>query len=200
MGRTSNPLSHAFLRYPSDIGKTLFAAYPHLKRFIEEHTRVSEDPELWGNETRPTINIESPFKEGSQVWSATHGEGEVVYVHHGFGKLIVCFPYSPVKFAIYGLNGKEFRHSPVPTLFPYKPDESSWPSLKPPAPESPKHPDLKVDDLVEVWDGTWKKAHFKGWSMYGKSILVWRNGRTSHTATHPHPITAFLKWRLPKTH
>lgn len=155
---------------------------------------MSEDPELWGNETR------THFKEGSQVWSATHGEGEVVYVHHGFGELIVCFPYSPVKFATYRLTGKEFRHSPAPTLFPYKPDESSWPSLKPPAPEQPTLPDLKVDDLVEVWDvSVWRKAHFKGWSQDRASILVWRNGRTSHTAPYKNYFSAYPKWRLLKT-
>jgi hypothetical protein len=59
-------------------------------------------------------------------------------------------------------------------------------------------PDLKIDDNVWVREqetNSFIPAHFAGWSVDGRSMLVWPLGRTSHTRKGTSPLL-FEQWRL----
>ena len=69
----------------------------------------------------------------------------------------------------------------------------------------PRHPDLKIDDPVIVWDDlnnpSEKKRHFAGWDFAGwdkeGKIKTWRDGATSWSVQYKCGTTTWDNYRLP---
>ena len=62
----------------------------------------------------------------------------------------------------------------------------------------PSKPDLKIDDVIEVWDEcleVWKKRHFYKW--FYDYCLVFNNGCSSKT-NESNYSSWYKIWRLPK--